>query len=105
MNVMAIHSVMARLRNQEMDPKKKSFTGLLHQNHRELEEQATMWKSNVSLEPLWEKLINCIGVTEAQLAQSSLRPTVSNVNVGEHVQGTSSSSPALSAQAHVYITS
>ncbi|XWS51731.1 hypothetical protein CRYUN_Cryun11dG0008600 [Craigia yunnanensis] len=59
----------------------------------ELEEQATMWKLNVSLEPLWEELSNCIGMTEAQLAQSSLCPTVSNVNVGEHVQGTSSSSP------------
>ena len=57
------------------------------------EEQATMWKLNVSLEPLWEELSNCIGMTEAQLAQSSLCPTVSNVNVGEHVQGTSSSSP------------
>ncbi|KAE8704296.1 E3 ubiquitin-protein ligase UPL2 [Hibiscus syriacus] len=59
----------------------------------EQEEQATMWKLNVSLEPLWEELSNCIGMTEAQLAQSSLCPTVSNLNVGEHVQGTSSSSP------------
>ncbi|XWS09652.1 hypothetical protein CRYUN_Cryun39dG0007800 [Craigia yunnanensis] len=59
----------------------------------EQEEQATMWKLNVSLEPLWEELSNCIGMTEVQLAQSSLCPTVSNVNVGEHVQGTSSSTP------------
>ncbi|KAK8313240.1 hypothetical protein V6Z12_D01G095700 [Gossypium hirsutum] len=41
----------------------------------EQEEQATMWKLNVSLEPLWEELSNCIGLTEAQLAQSSLCPT------------------------------
>ncbi|XP_007020477.2 PREDICTED: E3 ubiquitin-protein ligase UPL1 [Theobroma cacao] len=60
---------------------------------REQEEQATMWKLNVSLEPLWEELSECIGMTEVQLAQSSFCPTVSNVNVGEHVQGTSSSSP------------
>ncbi|XWS11367.1 hypothetical protein CRYUN_Cryun38cG0078100 [Craigia yunnanensis] len=59
----------------------------------EQEEQATIWKLNASLEPLWEELSNCIGMTEAQLAQSSLCPTVSSVNVGEHVQGTSSSSP------------
>ncbi|PPR89007.1 hypothetical protein GOBAR_AA31676 [Gossypium barbadense] len=59
----------------------------------EQEEQATMWKLNVSLEPLWEELSNCIGMTEAQLAQSSLCPTVSNINVGEHLQGASSSSP------------
>ncbi|XVE96691.1 hypothetical protein REPUB_Repub02eG0244500 [Reevesia pubescens] len=59
----------------------------------EQEEQATMWRLNVSLEPLWEELSNCIGMTEAQLAQSSLSSTVSNVNVAEHVQGTSSSSP------------
>ncbi|PPD95047.1 hypothetical protein GOBAR_DD07921 [Gossypium barbadense] len=59
----------------------------------EQEEQATMWKLNVSLEPLWEELSNCIGLTEAQLAQSSLCPTVSNINVGEHLQGASSSSP------------
>ncbi|OMP04235.1 hypothetical protein COLO4_09844 [Corchorus olitorius] len=59
----------------------------------EQEEQATMRKLNMSLEPLWEELSDCIGMTEAQLAQSSLCPTVSNVTVGEHVQGTSSSSP------------
>ncbi|XVE80553.1 hypothetical protein DITRI_Ditri14bG0149300 [Diplodiscus trichospermus] len=59
----------------------------------EQEEQATMWKLNVSLEPLWEELSNCIGMTEAQLAQSSLCSTVPNLNVGEHVQGTSSQSP------------
>ncbi|XVF70904.1 hypothetical protein PTKIN_Ptkin11bG0199900 [Pterospermum kingtungense] len=59
----------------------------------EQEEQATMRKLNVSLEPLWEELSNCIGMTETQLAQSSLCPTVPNVNVGEHLQGMSSSSP------------
>ncbi|XVE50857.1 hypothetical protein DITRI_Ditri01bG0197700 [Diplodiscus trichospermus] len=59
----------------------------------EQEEQATMWKLNASLEPLWEELSNCIGMTEAQLAQNSFGSTASNVNVGEHVQGPSSSSP------------
>ncbi|XP_039055109.1 E3 ubiquitin-protein ligase UPL1-like [Hibiscus syriacus] len=59
----------------------------------EQEEEATMWKLNELLEPLWEELSNCIGMTEAQLAQSSLCPTVSNLNVGDHVQGTSLLSP------------
>ncbi|KAK8527091.1 hypothetical protein V6N13_084961 [Hibiscus sabdariffa] len=59
----------------------------------EQEEQATMRKLNVSLQPLWEELSNCIGMTEAQLAQSSVCPTISNLIVGEHVQGTSSLSP------------
>ncbi|XP_022716730.1 E3 ubiquitin-protein ligase UPL1-like isoform X2 [Durio zibethinus] len=59
----------------------------------EQEEQATILKLNASLEPLWEELSNCIGMTEAQLAQSSLCSALSNVNVGDNVQGTSSSLP------------
>ncbi|GLT57481.1 hypothetical protein SLA2020_304490 [Shorea laevis] len=59
----------------------------------ELEEQATMWKLNVALEPLWQELSDCISITEAQLGQSSLCPSTPNINVGEHVQGTSTSSP------------
>lgn len=59
----------------------------------EHEEQATMKKLNVALEPLWRELSECISVTETQLGQSSFSQTVSNINVGEHVQGNSSSSP------------
>ncbi|GKV44584.1 hypothetical protein SLEP1_g51748 [Rubroshorea leprosula] len=59
----------------------------------EQEEQATMWKLNVALEPLWQELSDCSSMTEAQLGQSSLCPSTPNINVGEHVQGTSTSSP------------
>ncbi|GKV14839.1 hypothetical protein SLEP1_g25650 [Rubroshorea leprosula] len=59
----------------------------------EQEEQATMRKLNVALEPLWQELSDCISVTEAQLCQSSLCPAMSNINVGEHMHGTSLSSP------------
>lgn len=61
----------------------------------EHEEQAIMWKSNVALEPLWQELSDCISMTEAQLGQSSLSPTMSNINLGEPVQGASSLSPPL----------
>ncbi|KAJ4829060.1 E3 ubiquitin- protein ligase upl1 [Turnera subulata] len=57
------------------------------------QEQTTMWNLNLSLEPLWRELSECISVTEAQLGQSSYSPTVTNVNVGEQVQGAFSSSP------------
>jgi len=59
----------------------------------EQEEQATMWKLSLALEPLWQELSDCISMTEAQLGQSSLSPAISNINPGEQVQGTSSSSP------------
>ncbi|TXG67972.1 hypothetical protein EZV62_009247 [Acer yangbiense] len=59
----------------------------------EQEEQATMWNLNVALEPLWQELSDCIGVTETQLGQSSFSPNMSNINVGEQVQGTSTTSP------------
>lgn len=59
----------------------------------ELEEQDTMKKLNVSLESLWQELSDCISVTEMQLGQSSFSQPMSNINVGEHVQGTTTSSP------------
>ncbi|KAJ6314476.1 hypothetical protein OIU78_018036 [Salix suchowensis] len=59
----------------------------------EQEEQATMWNLSIALEPLWQELSECISVTETQLIQSTFGPTLSNINVGEHVQGSSSSSP------------
>ncbi|XP_037491239.1 E3 ubiquitin-protein ligase UPL1 isoform X2 [Jatropha curcas] len=56
------------------------------------EEQATtMWNLNIALEPLWRELSECISVTETQLGQSSFSPTMSHINLGDHVQGTSSS--------------
>lgn len=57
------------------------------------EEHAMMWKLNIALEPLWQELSECISATEMQLGQNSLCPPMSNINVGEHVQGSSSSSP------------
>ncbi|XP_074367519.1 E3 ubiquitin-protein ligase UPL1-like isoform X2 [Apium graveolens] len=63
------------------------------ENDGEQEELATMWKLNVSLDPLWQELSNCISATESQLAQSSVNSIMSNTNVGEQIQGTSSLSP------------
>ncbi|XP_040986368.1 E3 ubiquitin-protein ligase UPL1-like isoform X1 [Juglans microcarpa x Juglans regia] len=63
------------------------------ENEGEQEEQAIMKRLNVALEPLWQELSDCISVTETQLGQSSFSQTMSNINVGEHVQGTTSSSP------------
>ncbi|KAG6756300.1 hypothetical protein POTOM_039727 [Populus tomentosa] len=59
----------------------------------EQEEQATMWNLSSALQPLWLELSECISLTETQLVQSTFSPTVSNINVGELVQGGSSSSP------------
>lgn len=59
----------------------------------EREEQTTMWNLNVALEPLWRELSECITVTETQLGQGSISQTMSNINMGELAQGTSSSSP------------
>uniref|UniRef100_A0A5B6YM25 HECT-type E3 ubiquitin transferase n=1 Tax=Davidia involucrata TaxID=16924 RepID=A0A5B6YM25_DAVIN len=61
----------------------------------EQEECAIMWKLNVALEPLWQELSDCISTTETELAQSSFSSIMSNINVGEHVQGSSSLSPPL----------
>ncbi|KAL5548638.1 hypothetical protein UlMin_003869 [Ulmus minor] len=58
------------------------------------EEHATLWKLNFALEPLWQELSECISATESQLGQSSSSsPAMPNINVGDHVQGSSSSSP------------
>ncbi|XP_050371147.1 E3 ubiquitin-protein ligase UPL1 isoform X2 [Argentina anserina] len=62
-------------------------------NDAEQEEHATIWKLNIALEPLWQELSDCISATETQLGQGSFCPTVSTINVGDHVQGSSSSSP------------
>ena len=59
------------------------------------QEHVTMWKLNLSLEPLWQELSECISVTESQLAQGSLSSVMSNANTSEHVQGTGASSPPL----------
>ncbi|KAF5728469.1 E3 ubiquitin-protein ligase UPL1 isoform X1 [Tripterygium wilfordii] len=60
-------------------------------NDEEEEEQITMLKLNVALEPLWQELSDCISMAETQLSQTSSTTTLSSINVGEHVQGTSSS--------------
>lgn len=52
-----------------------------------------MWKLNLTLESLWQELSDCIGVTEAQLSQNSLGPTIPNVNVVDQVQGVTASPP------------
>ncbi|KAA8527075.1 hypothetical protein F0562_008696 [Nyssa sinensis] len=61
----------------------------------EQEERAIMWKLNIALEPLWQELSDCISTTETELAHSSFSSIMSNVNVGEHVQGSLSLSPPL----------
>ncbi|XP_031286240.1 E3 ubiquitin-protein ligase UPL1 isoform X2 [Pistacia vera] len=63
------------------------------ENDGEQEEQTTMWNLNVALEPLWQELSNCIGMTETQLGQNSFCPSMSNIIVGEQVQGTAGTSP------------
>ncbi|XP_059440839.1 E3 ubiquitin-protein ligase UPL1 isoform X2 [Corylus avellana] len=73
-------------------PSINESTGLESDGEQEQEEQATMKKLHVALEPLWQELSDCISVTETQLGQSSSH-TMSNINVGEQIQGTSSSSP------------
>ncbi|KAK2967299.1 hypothetical protein RJ640_004865 [Escallonia rubra] len=61
----------------------------------EPDDQVTIWMLNVALEPLWQQLSDCISTTETQLAQSTFSSVVSNMNVGEHVQGSSSLPPPL----------
>ncbi|BFG33550.1 hypothetical protein CerSpe_198240 [Prunus speciosa] len=72
-------------------PRASENSGL--ENDAEQEERATMWKLNVALGPLWQELSNCISATETHLGQSSFCPTMSTINIGDHVQGSSSSSP------------
>ncbi|CAL0306067.1 unnamed protein product [Lupinus luteus] len=57
------------------------------------EDQATIWNLNAALEPLWQELSNCISAAEMQLDQSSFSPTMSNINVAENLQGSSTSPP------------
>lgn len=57
------------------------------------EDQATIWNLNAALEPLWQELSNCISAAEMQLGQSSFSPTMSNINVAENLQGSSTSPP------------
>ncbi|GKC27618.1 E3 ubiquitin protein ligase UPL1-like protein, partial [Tanacetum coccineum] len=47
------------------------------------QEHVTMWKLHVSLEPLWQELSECIGVTESQLGQGSLSSVVVKANLGD----------------------
>lgn len=61
----------------------------------EQEEHATMWKLNVALEPLWKELSECINTMESELTQSSHSSVVTNMNIGEQIQGSSSASPSL----------
>ncbi|KAI3456803.1 hypothetical protein Pfo_013466, partial [Paulownia fortunei] len=61
----------------------------------EQEEHATMWKLNVALEPLWKELSECISTMESELSQSSHSSVVSNISIGEQIQGSSSASPPL----------
>ncbi|XP_014507028.1 E3 ubiquitin-protein ligase UPL1 isoform X1 [Vigna radiata var. radiata] len=57
------------------------------------DDQATIWNLNTALEPLWQELSNCISAAEMQLGQSSFSPSVSNINVAENLQGSSTSPP------------
>nr|GMC47383.1 E3 ubiquitin-protein ligase UPL1 [Ipomoea batatas] len=61
----------------------------------EWDEHATMWKLNVALEPLWEELSECIGTMEVDLAQSNFSSVMSNINIGEHINGPASVSRPL----------
>ncbi|CAM8937305.1 unnamed protein product [Rhodiola kirilowii] len=59
------------------------------------QELSIIWKLNVALDPLWQELSNCIGLAETQLGQST-SPVLSNMNLGESVQSTSTAlSPPL----------
>jgi hypothetical protein len=50
-------------------PSINESTGLESDGEQEQEEQATMKKLHVALEPLWQELSDCISVTETQLGQ------------------------------------
>ncbi|CAN4103909.1 unnamed protein product [Withania somnifera] len=62
----------------------------------EHDEHNIMWKLNVSLEPLWEELSECIGTMELELTQSTSSSVMLITNTGEHLHeagATSVSSP------------
>lgn len=87
--ILRVLQVLSSLNSPNLDGDK----GL--ESDEEPEEHTIMWKLNVALEPLWQELSDCISTTETQLGNSSFSPTMSNANVGEHVQSTSSLSPPL----------
>lgn len=58
-------------------------------------EHNIMWKLNVSLEPLWEELSECIGTMELELTQSTSSSVMSSSNIGENTHGASSVSSPL----------
>ncbi|CAI9088204.1 OLC1v1022471C1 [Oldenlandia corymbosa var. corymbosa] len=64
-------------------------------NDADQEEHATMWKLNVALDPLWQELSECISRMESELTQNSFSSGGANINMGEHVQGSSSVSQPL----------
>nr|XP_027062177.1 E3 ubiquitin-protein ligase UPL1 [Coffea arabica]XP_027064851.1 E3 ubiquitin-protein ligase UPL1-like isoform X2 [Coffea arabica] len=78
-----------------------TFTSVSNDSNRdtmtieEQEEHANTWKLNVALEPLWQELSECISAMESELTQSCLSSVMPNVNIGEHIQGSSSVSPPL----------
>ncbi|XP_028759255.1 E3 ubiquitin-protein ligase UPL1 [Neltuma alba] len=57
------------------------------------EDQATMWNLNTALEPLWKQLSSCISAAEAQLGQSSFSTTMTNINVADNLQSSSTPPP------------
>ncbi|XP_027346077.1 E3 ubiquitin-protein ligase UPL1-like isoform X2 [Abrus precatorius] len=57
------------------------------------DDQTTIWNLNTALEPLWQELSTCISAAEMQLGQSSFCPNMSNINVAENLQGSSTSPP------------
>lgn len=61
-----------------------NIDGIKAEKNDDNQEHVSMWKLNLSLEPLWQELSECISVTETQLTQSSFSSVVSNA--GEHVQ-------------------
>ncbi|XP_009793112.1 E3 ubiquitin-protein ligase UPL1 [Nicotiana sylvestris] len=60
----------------------------------EHDEHNIMWKLNVSLEPLWVELSECIGTMELELTQST-SSVMSSSNTGENTHGASSVSSPL----------
>ncbi|XP_051125493.1 E3 ubiquitin-protein ligase UPL1 isoform X2 [Andrographis paniculata] len=60
----------------------------------EQEEHGTMCKLNVSLEPLWKELSQCISTMELELNQNQSSSN-SLANIGEQIQGSTSASTAL----------
>ncbi|KAL3503633.1 hypothetical protein ACH5RR_038082, partial [Cinchona calisaya] len=61
----------------------------------EQEEHANMWRLNVALESLWQELSKCISTTESEMTQSSFHLVVPNINIVEHISGSSSVSSPL----------